>query len=59
MSPGPKGKGHVSRDSYDGDPPNSLPPAAPKQINASDAKFGPIKPGSGRGAGINLDTFHE
>lgn len=58
--PGPTGKGHVSRDSYDGNPPNSLLPAPPKQINIADSKPGSPSPTSGKkGAGINLDSFYE
>lgn len=56
---GPKGKGTINLDSYDGSTPNSVAPAPPKQINAGDSKLGSPKPGATIGAGINLDTFHE
>jgi hypothetical protein len=56
---GPKGKGVINLDSYDGSAPNSVAPPPPKQINAGDSKLGPPKPGATRGAAINLDTFHE
>lgn len=56
---GPKGKGAINQDTYDGVAPMSLLPAPPKQINAGDSKLGPPKPAATRGAGINLDSFHE
>jgi hypothetical protein len=56
---GPKGKGDINLDSYDGATPATTLPAPPKQINPGDSKLGPPKPGAARGAGVNLDTFHE
>jgi hypothetical protein len=56
--PGPKNKGAINLDSYDGTAP-SLPAAPTKQINPNDAKVGGPKPGVKAGAGINFDTYFE
>lgn len=56
--PGPKNRGAINRDSYDGQAP-PLPPVVVKQINQADKKVGPPAPGVAAGSGINLDTFYE
>jgi|GraSoiStandDraft_43_1057313.scaffolds.fasta_scaffold1012576_1 hypothetical protein len=55
---GPKNKGAINPDTYDGAD-NFMPAGAPtpaKQINATDAKPGPRK---GKAGHINQDTFSE
>lgn len=56
--PGPTGRTY-DFDSYVTATPPPAPPVAVKIINGGDAKTGPPKPGAAKGAGVNLDSFHE